>query len=253
MANDTITLKLNGEVSLADFSRAMTGFNALAKALAATVDGRIEWVVADLDWSSAVATVKGLADDPEQVVRAVQAYMVVGEAVAQGKPIPFSQSVRTATGTILSVLRGGKDGGVEAIDFETEEGEATVQGQAVPTPEPRAVRSAQFGAVTGRVQTLSNRGSLRFTLYDLIHDKAVSCYLAEGRESLMVDLWGKLAVVEGLVTRDDRTGRVKSVRQVRRVSAQSERSVGGHTLARGAAPSLSGLSAADAIRQVRDA
>lgn len=254
MANDTITLRLDGEVSLADFSKAMAGFTALAKALADAVGGpKIQWVVADLDWSSTIATAQGRADDPAHVERAVGAYATVGAYAARNEPIPYPQTVITATGTILSVLRGGADGGVDSIDFETADSEATVRARPVTSIEHKATVQPHFGAVTGRVQALSNRGSLRFTLYDLLHDKAVSCYMAEGRESIMVDVWGKLAVVEGLVTRDERTGRVKSVRQVRRVSPQAEGEPGGYTIARGASPSLSGLSAGDAIRRIRDA
>jgi hypothetical protein len=252
MPSDTVTLRLNGEVTLSDFSKAMSGFNALIKALTETVGGPIEWVIADLDWSSAITTAQGKAEDPSRVARAVGAYATVGKAAETDTPIPYSKTVQTATGAILSVLNGGPQG-VNAIDFETAETESTVRVR--PETTAKLVRAIQprFGAAIGRVQTLTNRGSLRFTLYDLLHDKAISCYLAEGREASMRDVWGKIATVEGVLTRDEATGRVKSIRQVSRVTPQEEGSPDGYLAARGASPSLSGLSAIEAIRRVRDA
>ena len=76
-------------------------------------------------------------------------------------------------------------------------------------PPPRAI-----GTVTGRVQTLQARGSLRFTLYDLVHDKAISCFLRPGAEDLMRGAWGNVVEVTGLVTRDAVTDRPRSVRDV---------------------------------------
>jgi hypothetical protein len=88
--------------------------------------------------------------------------------------------------------------GVEALRFETAEAEATVReaallGLAVAAP----TATESYGAVTGRVQTLTSRSGLRFTLYDRLYDRAVACYLAEGQESLMREMWDQLATVEG--------------------------------------------------------
>jgi hypothetical protein len=111
-----------------------------------------------------------------------------------------------------------------------------------------------FGAVEGRVQTLSSRGGLRFTLYDSLHDRAVSCYLAEGHEDIMRDAWGRLAVVQGLVKRDPRTGRPVTIREVRSVELLGERSPHDYKRARAAIPLPEGARRAeDVIRQLRDA
>lgn len=102
------------------------------------------------------------------------------------------------------------------------------------------------------MQTLSSRGGLRFTLYDLLHDKAVSCYLAEGYEEIMRDLWGKIATVEGLVTRDPLSGRPLAVRQITTVTPKPDLPIS-YRDARGAAPSLTGLLPEHPIRRLRDA
>ena len=250
--SDTVTLRLNGEVSLEDFAKAITGFQDLVHALSTGTGGGVTWRIADLDYGSASATAQGIATEPQRVQRVVQAYAAVGRAASTNALNGYTRSVATATGTILSVLSGRADG-VESVDFETADGETTIR--AVPQLEPVKIPHAtpRFGAVTGRVQTLSSRGSLRFTLYDQLHDKAVSCYLAEGREDIMRDVWDKIAVVEGVVTRDDLTGRPKSVRQVSQVTVKPEGLPMDFLTARGASPSAHGMTATEAIRRVRDA
>lgn len=94
------------------------------------------------------------------------------------------------------------------------------RGGSAPKSDRRVIGS--YGAVTGRVQTLSNRGSLHFTLYDLLRDKPVSCYLEPTNEEMMLGVWGKLATVEGWVSRDSESGRPLSVRHVRRVTPRPE-------------------------------
>ena len=116
------------------------------------------------------------------------------------------------------------------------------------------VSVTSFGGIQGRVQTLSNRGSLRFMLYDMLNNKAVSCYITSGKEEIMRDIWGKMAVVEGLVTRDPVNGRPISIRHVRNIIPQSEPYIGlDYQASRGVSPSLNGLSPEEAIRRLRDA
>jgi hypothetical protein len=261
MPADTVTLILSGEVSLESFARAIQRFSELVRGLSIDKGAPdLDWLVADLQLSSAVATAVGRGEE-EKVARVVRAYEEVGAALEQGGRIPYSAPVRAAAEGLRSIP--GRQ--VESITFETSEREAIIRpqpqrppGVAEPgwparlAPPVPVARVAAYGAVEGRVQTLSSRGGLRFTLYDLLHDKAVSCYLAEGAEEIMRDAWGEFATVEGLVTRDPLTGRPLAVRQVTRVTIQSEieRS---YRDARGAAPSLTGLSPEDAIRRVRDA
>ncbi len=111
--------------------------------------------------------------------------------------------------------------------------------------------SPSFGAIQGRVQSLSNRGTLRFTVYDLLYDKAVGCYIAEGKEELLLNTWGRLALIEGLITRDPINGRPLAVRQVSNIiPLQEPPAAPNYEEARGAAPSLTTLSPEDATRRV---
>jgi hypothetical protein len=168
--------------------------------------------------------------------------------------MPFSPKVQRQAHGLTAVLKRS----VEAIRFETAEGDATITQEAVAAGRPVGMRArgerGAYGAVEGRVQTLSNRGGLRFTLYDSLDDHAVSCYLVEGYEEMMRDAWGRRAVVEGWVSRDSVTGRPQTVRRVQAVQVLPETKHGGYRDARGAVPVDSEeLRPEVVIRRLRDA
>jgi len=248
--NDSITLALHGDVSLDRFAEAIRRFAALVRALEqATGAKHITWEITDLEANSARATAVGVATNgaeaEDEVERVVRGFLVVGQSLERGAAIPFTPAVRREAKLLTHVLNGG----VKAIRFETAEDEANVRAEIgqIQTPLPRPAR----GAVEGRIQTLSSRSGLRFTLYDTLHDRAVSCYLAEGSEDVMRNAWGRRAVVEGFVTRDPETDRPLAVRQVRNVELLPELPLNSFRALRGLAPSE--LSAEEAIRRLRDA
>lgn len=263
MADDTVTLVLTGEVTLGAFAEAIQSFHALVTALSAeAASGHIDWIIADLERGSALATARGIGA-LDQVQRVVRAYDVVGRALSANEPIRYSAKVRAAAER-LRRLPGGK---VESVRFETAESESIIRPR-VPTTVAEHVTPTQgtqlrgatapgaYGAVEGRIQTLTNRGSLRFTLYDLLEDRAVSCYLVQGHENMMRDLWGRLAVVEGWISRDPETGRALTVRRITAITPLPEppplRESAPYRAARAVAPSLSGVLPEHAIRRLRD-
>ncbi len=258
MRLDTITLVLSGEISLEAFATGIARLADLVHGLAVDVQSQaVRWLIDDLERSSALATVRGIGEI-DQVERVVRAYEVVGSALEENRPIPYSRRVISATDGLRALLNEK----VESMRFETAEREATIRAPEPVSPQIEAAPARQkptdkpaaaaYGAVEGRVQTLSNRGGLRFTVYDLLHDRAVSCYLREGAESIMRDAWGRLATVEGWVSRDPLDGRPLTIRQVARVTLKPD-PTGSYRDARGVAPSLTGLLPKQAIRQLRNA
>lgn len=259
MRAETITLVLDGDVSLAEFARAITGLRTLLNNLSKEVGGgaEIEWNVDDLERGSTITSFRGAAKKPNQqpeVEKVVRAYGEVGQALEKRFQVPYSLAVTRAADNIAGILNGR----VESIRFETEEIDAIIRSpEVIPdrganAPLPASVSS--YGAVEGRVQTLTNRGGLRFTLYDLLNDRAVSCYLKEGYEDLMRDAWGKLVIVEGIVTRDALKGRPQTVRQITRVEPITEAEPESYQEARGIVPiGPNGLMPEEAIRRLRDA
>jgi hypothetical protein len=274
MIADTLTIILDGEVPLEEFSRTITSFFELVKALSDEVGTPgLDWVLDDLQVSSAVATIRA-PNDPQSAEKVVNAYAEVGHALETNTPMEFSPRVRSAARKVVSI----RDARVRSVRFETSLREATVKTAPdrtveqpplempvlVPATVPKQVPSRpkiavaappSLGGIHGRVQALSNRGGLRFTIYDLLYDKAIGCYIAEGKEELLRNIWGKLAVVEGMITRDPVSGRPLSIRQVTNITPLPDPRPGGreHEDARGAVPSLGGLSPEEAIRRVRDA
>ena len=262
---DTLTIILDGEIPLREFARTIESFYELVKALSDEVGAPdLDWVLDDLQVSSAVATVRA-PSDPQSAEKVVNAYAEVGHSLETGTPIISSPRVRSAAQKVISI----QDARVRSVRFETPIREAIINvATALQVPEvqtqiPEIVtashalvvaRQPALGGIQGRIQALSNRGGLRFTVYDLLYDKAIGCYIAEGKEELLRNNWGKLAIVEGVITRDPTTGRPLSIRQVSNITPLPDPSSGReYEDARGIVRPLAGLSPEEAIRRMRDA
>lgn len=254
MAGDTVTLALHGPISLDQFAQGVQRFHALIRALSDEAHLRgVTWQIEDLQVSSAVATARGVASNgtkPAEIERVVRNYLEVGQSLESGELVPFSKPVQTEATGIAALLKIG----VEAVRFETAESDATVREAVAEVQAPTPKSREAFGAVTGRVQTLTSRSELRFTLYDRLHDRAVSCYLKEGGEPQMREMWDRVATVEGWVTRDYETGRPLAVRRVAAVTPIEEVGPQDYMRARGAVPPEGEQESAEAvIRRLRDA
>jgi hypothetical protein len=249
MARDTISVRFGGELTLDGLAIAIERFQELVAALTNEVSGdtKIEWVVEDLATGSAVATVRGRALTPEAVERVAAAYSNVGQALQAHSPIGYSARVNEAARGLMRLL----DGRITSIAFRVDEDEALITSFGDRTED---LPFEGYGAIEGRVETVSRRGRLYFTLYDTLFDEAVRCYLAPGMEDTMRDIWGHRAIVEGVVKRDPLTGRPREVRSIARVTKLEEIPAGSYREARGAArrPSNDPLPE-EIIRRLRDA
>jgi hypothetical protein len=253
-ADPVLTLALEGpDISLSSFATAVSAFDSLLKALSSQVapSSSLTWDVLSLETGSAIATVRGrvVAGDPEGLTLVKAAYEEVADALARHDRVPYSQAVASSADRLTSVLADH----VSAVRLETPERDFTV-GRDSPTRQvPVAQSSVSFGAVEGRIQTLSNRRSVHFTLYDELDDRAVSCYLAPGDEGMIQKFWGHRAVVEGSIRRDF-AGRPTTIRHISDVVLLPERGPDDWLSARGAlARAWDGTPAEDMIRKVRDA
>lgn len=249
MAKDTITLALNGEVDLHHFATAVSNLEILVQGLSKEKGAEnIRWVIHDLQTSSAMATVRGESDILGEVERVVDAYEDVGQSLQAGERPDYSESVVKAANAITAVL-GDK---VTSVRFETPEREFTVASQPEITIALAIMKS--FGAIEGRIQTLSNRKGLRFVLFDTLHDRAVSCYLSEGQEERLREIWGKRAIVEGEISREKNSGRPLAIRHIADIKTLEEIQRGSYLRARAVAPRKPGAPLAEVIiRQLRDA
>src|SRR5947209_300775 len=93
MADNTVTLVLNGEVPLAEFAQAISNFSELIRALTDELgQGQIDWVIDDLQYSSGMVTAAGRGER-KAVEMAVLAYGQVASSMEGGRPIAFSAKV----------------------------------------------------------------------------------------------------------------------------------------------------------------
>lgn len=218
MPNNTLTLKLQGEVPLAEFAKAMGHFSALVEALTDDVGGNtdVEWEIVKLEAGSATAVIIGKSPYEEVVEKVVQAYEIIGAAIKNNKPIPYSENISREARSIAGLLNGK----IKKVEFVTQQATAIVDTPFIYI-EPLD-REYSFGAISGTVETLSKRGKVRFILYDNLFDRAVNCYLKSGQEHLMLDAWDKRVLVAGQVFRDPNTGRPTDVREINYVQVLNE-------------------------------
>ena len=255
MAIDTVTLEMIGRVSLHEFSTTVGTLESLLAVLTRTYaqGADIEWLMAATDTveaESTLTTYHGLAADVAGVEQVVRAYGEVGTALQFQRPTGMPPPVEQEARRLVSVLNGR----ITSLRFETPEIDATVSTTSPPTQPSRALPGA-YGAVEGRVQTLSSRGGLRFTLYDTLNDKAVGCYLADDFDpERLRGVWGRRAIVAGWVTRDAATGRPRTIRRVSDVVVLPEFGSDDYQRARGALSVPAGTESPEVtVRRLRDA
>jgi hypothetical protein len=252
--SDTITLELQGTVSLTEYAAAVERFSKLVVGLSVELGSPdIGWELDNLEVASAITTARGLTGNgtaPEDVARVATAYLEVGRALAGGTTVPFQQAVTREA----NALRGLIGGRVTAIVFQTAEADVVIADGQAPAPVAAIRFRSAYGAVTGRIQTLTSRSRLRFTLYDRLYDRPVACFVPEGSESLMRGIWDRMATVQGWVSRDPQTGRPRSVRGITNIlPVQDEGAPSGYLKARGASPRAEGgPRAEERIRRLRN-
>jgi len=249
--DNSMTLSLAGDVTLAALATAINGWSDLVSALAEDVAGgaSIEWAVEDLRPGSATATVIGASPVESAVPRVIRAYGVVGDAMEKGKVIPYSDRVSRSARAIVAIL----DGAVTSVSFLTAESESVVVTRS-PEPGPRPAIHLSLGTITGTVDTLSRRRGLKFTLYDDLFDRAIACYLASGQEDMIRDAWGRHVAVTGLISREPFRGMPISLREIQRIRQVPEPPPGGFRDAMGVLPVTCEADRADlVIRRMRDA
>ena len=244
MAYDTLTFEMGGRVELRDFAKGIDLFARLVNAL--TSRHEVTWVIEDLHYGSAVATFRGEAENIALVEEVVAKYAEVGKALEQGLVPLVNKRVAKAARDVRDFADD-----CEYLRLETALSNYTIVG--VGRNDQSAMREVNIGSVEGWIQTLTNRGSLRFNLYDTIHDKAVACYLEPDQDNLIRNMWGRRARVVGRVSRNKDTGRPMSVRQIAEiVPVQSDR-IMGYKEAKGILPHpVGGQMPEEVIRQLRD-
>jgi len=248
-----ISLKLNGEVELAEFAKAMGHFTALIEKLTSDIgeQAEIDWEIAELEGGSALAAIIGKSANEIAVDKVVQAYEVIGRAITDRDPIPYSEAIAHEARSITQIINGK----IKSVEMCTEEFKTIIDSSVIEQMPKEEEEGYSFGTVTGQVQTISDRGNMRFIVYDALFDRAVSCYLAKDQENLMLDAWDKRTIsVAGKVYRDRETGRPYKVCDVYYIEKRKISPSGSFMRAQGIVPWKEGDELPeDIIRRYRDA
>lgn len=251
MAKETLTFALEGDITLASFASALNDFNALLNNLSkeAAGDAPIEWLVEELYAGSAIATFHGIYEDVKIIETVVDAYEQVGDALASGRDIPFSEAVRKRAYNITNMLNGK----ITSVRFETPARDFLISGKTLAGGKAAPMKYS-LGTVKGTIQTLSMRKKLSFTIWDSLFDKPVNCYLKEGEEERMRNAWGKHAVVSGKIGRQAESGRPIVIREVKSIRIFEQPEPGSYRHARGVLPWTRGDEKPEILlRRMRDA
>lgn len=253
MSNETLTLKLNGEIPLDLFARAVTQFSGLIGALSDEVadEEPVEWHIAHLSSGSAVIDVRPYSDDIEAVDRIVRAYDEIAEALNRREPVPFSQTVAGYAYGLTALLNGK----ITSLSMLTRFNQFTIS-QPAPDGEraenQAAAHRPSYGELRGEVGAIVRRPRVQMTVYDELFDRGIPCYLDKTWSDKVSQFWGKQIAVTGLIYRDELTDRPYKVRGVVNVHILRP-SAGNFRRARGAIPWQPGDEPAEVtIRRLRD-
>lgn len=247
MDTHTLTFALGGPVEIGQFRAGITRFQQLVSAL--TPGKGVKWVVADLQYGSATITLAAETATPAKAAKVVADFDSIGEALSNHEPLPYTQRKQRVQQAVDGLQELAHT--MESVRLETPSADYIVPGKNGVAPN-RSLKIS-IGAITGRVQTLTNRGGLRFNLYDHIHDKAVACYLRPGEEERVRNAWGRRARVSGTVSRDGVLGLPVAVRQILKIEILEEPKPGSYRAARGAIPWQPGYEKPETvIRRLRD-
>ncbi len=234
MAENALTLTLEGEVSLEDYADSLRNFSSLIEELSKEIgEGiHIDWDISGLATGSAVTTIAGTAQVEGLVTRVAQAYITIGEHVAAGKPFPYSDRIANRVEELTGVIC---EDGVSGVIFSVNGQRAAIyEPFEISVPPPDALESV--GTITGVVETVSVRGGVKATVYDPIFDKAIRCFLRKEDEQFIINALRHRVVIAGRITRDPETGRALRVRDVRSLKVVDPVAPGSYRKAAGAIP-----------------
>lgn len=224
MESKELTLALDGEVTLKDFSQAMLRFKELINGLKDEVapGSKINWVIDDLKKKCTITRIKGVAVDNEDIVSITQirkAYIELGRKIVHGETLTNDYPVIQA----VTGLRRLINGRITSIRFETDEKKYTIKKHTIFAPTKTYWDTETFGGARGRVQSISDRQYLHFTLFDYNDDHPITCSSLETQKEEMRNAWGKLAYIEGTVTRDKETDLISSINNITKITLIKER------------------------------
>jgi hypothetical protein len=233
MPSDQAAIKLDGVVPLKEFQIAVDSFTKLIEELTLEIVGRgiINWEISQLEHGSALFGVKAISHNLEATNRIIEAYDVVGESIANSRPIPFSDGVERAANELVGIINGH----IKSVIFITENAERVITSAPIAPKPSKSLYS--IGSIRGEIRTVTKNRGIYFSLYDSIFGRAVKCYAGSEYEDILREYWGKRAIVSGTVQRDPVTGRPEEIREIFDLRLDETTTVGDYRRVVGLLPS----------------
>lgn len=189
MARDTIMFRLDGDVSLADFRKAVGAFHDLVEQFteqAAPNSPPVDWVVSDLRGGSATIEVRGRGEQ-EVVEEVVENVEEVGRFAATNSYEvwhDYPRPIRESVAAMFAMLNGR----IPSAQLGSSRIEQPV---AVEPPDNFKVfkRQSERTSLKGKIVTLDKKRGTYFTLREAFTNRLVRCWPERSLSAKLGDYW----------------------------------------------------------------
>jgi hypothetical protein len=259
MAKDTVTLKADGVVSIADFHVVVGVMADVLDALTAEATSNtktVEWVIDRLKAGSAVVVGRGLAETHRAagaVEEVVKRYDRLARKAHEGRLDEFSEPIQAAVRKLADLVNG------KITQISMKAGDEPVEWAINPSPKSQEragvdVRRYARSAVTGQIVTLDEKHALYFTLREAHTGRLIRCYPGRSYKQDISGYWASSTwvIVEGTFSRYTVPPTMYDVTEIVPLESAPR---GSWRDAAGCAPrdpDGTSMSSADAVRRVRD-
>jgi hypothetical protein len=264
MIKRMFAIQLDGTVSLRRWTAVLSAWHKSLSEISKEVgqDKVLSISIDGLTYGSAITEVSAEFDTELAAVQFTQTYDSLSRGLRNGNIIDFPVPLQKFGKKLIDAAKIDNGDGF-ILSSETGDFAVSLDSKIARLDVLRAApdQAVAYGSVSGRLQSLSSRGSLRVVVFDEINDKAVRCTITSDQHERVRKLWDQHVTVHGLVNRDPITGRPLSVKNITsidpsepHVTEDDDNDKFAWTKARGALKHVHPeLSSEELIRMVRDA
>lgn len=220
MITKSYTIQLDGTVTLDRFTSAIDAWRTALVDISKEVGQQhvLGIYIEDLVAGSALVTSSVTFDAEESAMQFTSRFTEVGSRARGENVVDFPRSLEKASSLLRSVAAidpAGLTLASEVADIliipmdDPSTGSIAIGETGASSPSVET-----YGAIRGRLQSVSSRSGLKLVLYDDFFDKGVRCSLTKEQHETVRELWDKHVIVEGLVRRDRITGRPLSISNI---------------------------------------
>ena len=216
---NSIILKLQGERITSDKLKVGIGaFYGFVNEIASQIYGvknPIKWIVRVKEGSIILVNEPDLLENldiqkQDKVFDFIQKGINVLEKEAQYPPFFNDKALEYLQN--LATLPSDSGNGLDSIDITIDDKKHTLTPIiAANVDRILGVYSKALGSIEGRLQTISERGSTKFIVYDALTDKGIFCYITGELIEDALNAFGKRVYIYGMINNDNR-GNPRSIK-----------------------------------------